>query len=140
MFHTHNVVMLLALLLTFGCQSERVARSAPPPPFPVTVEQEKALTHIYIQAHRKAGRLVQPGHYLSGRARPGQHAVADVLVAYDEDVQAVLDEDQWTNYDTHQRARWAELIYQRVGRRSTGGVSYTGGYMSNATTAPPVSN
>ena len=110
---THKGLFSLALLLLQACQSVVVDR---PPPFLVTVEQQEELRKIYSDVRKDARKL----------RHKNEQAVEDILLARDYHIRALLDEDQWANYDAHQRALWVQLINQRVRPTGSGGagISY----------------
>ena len=86
-------LITLALPVVCACVSQV-------PDFPVTVVQQQQLQAIYSDAELRVENL----------SPVNRETVASLLQGYDRDVQAVLNAEQWANYDGFQRDYWVRVI------------------------------
>ena len=103
-----TLLFLLASLILTACQGTPQAER---PPFPVTVSQNEMLIDVMTDVLSDATERRADGTYV------GWNALNGMLVGEDTRVQSILDEEQWENYDTHQRDYLTDQLFSLVERR-----------------------
>ena len=93
-----TLAAVAAILLVPACMAV--------PPFPVSDEQEASLQRIYKSARSRTRETWM----VSGRV--SKPVVSDILTLYDDDVQAVLDDEQWALYEQNVKDRWTAKLHR----------------------------
>ncbi len=108
--------------LLFACQQ---ATLKAPAEFLVTAEQSKQLGSVINAVSSELSQY----NYASFTDKK----VSDALVKYDPQIQNILNQEQWTEYDQHQRDYWVYKIYTKMKRnyRSVRSISSISSAMSS---------
>ena len=100
---TSKFLVFAAIFLIVACQSNTAHQ---PPEFYVTPDQEASLTVIVSQIQESVGKV--PRMSLS------EEIVSDILAGYDDDIRALLNQDQWNTYTEYQKPEWTSRIFREV--------------------------
>ncbi len=98
---TSRFLVFATFTLIVACQSNSARQTLD---FLITSDQAAALDAIVSQIQEATGQVP--------RASLSEDIVSDILTGYDDDIRALLNEDQWNAYTEYQKPYWASLIFR----------------------------
>ncbi len=100
---TSKFLVFAAIFLIVACQSNTAHQL---PDFYVTPDQAASLTVIVSQIQGSVGKVP--------RTSLSEEIVSDILTGYDDDVRALLNQDQWRTYTEYQKPQWTSRIFHEA--------------------------
>ena len=106
---TRCLVFALVAVGLSGCKMYK--------PFPLTQEQVLPVRHVYDEVFAEARTYIRANDGLP------RQVIAQMIAARDEQMRAILTDDQWARFEAYERDNWSLEIYRefRPAYRDYGG-------------------
>ena len=106
---TRCLVFALVAVGLSGCKMYK--------PFPLTQEQVLPVQHVYDEVFAEARTYIRENDGLP------RQVIAEMIAARDEQMRAILTDDQWARFEAFERDNWSLKIYRefRPAYRAYGG-------------------